>query len=66
MFQNFNINSWKACAFCIHWYDPSNKYIKPTVYDYLWQYDNTARSKCMKRNIQTGASENCPNYQRKV
>ncbi len=59
-----NIKVAKKCAFCKHWYDPTNSAISPKAPNIgLWQIkDDNQRSLCMKKNIETPAFAGCPQY----
>ncbi len=62
-----NIKLNKRCAFCKHWYDPSNECIEPQAPSIgMWKYDSSAKRKCLKKNLNMSAIGNCSNYQCKV
>lgn len=64
--MNFNVKNGKACAFCKHWYDPTNSVIKPKVGDF-WEYDTSQKRRCMKMiAAQMSATAACGNYECKV
>lgn len=55
--QTVNIKSIKKCAFCKYWYDPTNSAIAPkTPQHNLWQYDDTAKMKCLQKNYDMKSS----------
>ena len=56
-----NVKLVKRCAFCKYWYDPCNTHIKPQFRD-IWYFDNTAKCKCLKKNIQMAAFSFCNEY----
>ena len=67
MSTKLNGNSNKKCAFCTHWYDPTNQYIQPKTPSIgMWLYESTAKCMCMQRNIQTLASHQCPKFENKI
>lgn len=42
-----NIEKTKKCAFCKHWYDPSNNAIKPRNPRFnQWEFDDQSRKMC--------------------
>jgi len=45
--QQVTVGGCKFCAFCVHWYDPTNSAIKP-IYPASnhWEFDNKAESYC--------------------
>lgn len=46
-----NIEKTKKCAFCKHWYDPSNNAIKPRNPRFnQWEFDDQSR-KCVIKNM---------------
>lgn len=58
--QTVNIKSTKKCAFCKHWYDPTNSAIEPKAPNInLWRFDEKKRCKCLKRNIDRPAFATC-------
>ena len=60
-------NSNKKCAFCKHWYDPTNQYIKPKTPSLgMWQYESSAKCMCLLKNIQMPASHQCPKFENKI
>lgn len=54
--------SFGVCAFCRHWYNPSNDGIEPGSAPRKWRFDTSKESKCLKRNIQTRANRTCSNF----
>ena len=54
--------SFRVCAFCRYWYNLSNEGIEPGNAPRRWKYDRSMESKCLKRNIQTGANRTCSNF----
>lgn len=60
-------NTRGVCAFCRHWYDPTNSHIAPKhINTDVWEYDRDARCKCRLTNIDKFASSNCPKYECKI
>lgn len=51
----------RICAFCQNWYDPCNSAIRPKSGDFF-EYENTARNKCMERKVDTGAWSSCGKF----
>ena len=60
-----NINAAKICAFCKYWWDPACKYIMPHL-NTQWYYDNTARCRCIKRNVDMPAHSSFGYYRCKI
>ena len=54
--------SFRVCAFCRYWYNPGNEGIEPGSAPRKWRFDRSVESKCLKRNIRTGASRTCSNF----
>lgn len=62
-----NVKISKMCAFCKHWYDPTNSAITPKAPQIgLWQYDEKAVHKCLVRGINMPARQMCKNFECKV
>ncbi len=62
-----NIKTVKKCAFCKNWYDPTNGVINPrSPVINLWEFDDRAKKKCLKKNIEMPAGGSCNNYCCKV
>lgn len=59
----------KRCAFCKHWYDPSNSAIRPVNPKIgSWEYDEAKSSQCMKNsfNVKRGSWQSCSDWVCKV
>ncbi len=57
----------KKCAFCKHWYDPTNSYIRPRVPQAgTWEYDDKAKRKCMLAGYDKSADSFCKDYACKI
>ena len=56
-----NIKHMKKCAFCKHWYDPTNSAIAPKAPQIgLWEIrDIDQKCLCMKKNIHMVANGFC-------
>ena len=62
-----NIKTHKSCAFCKHWYDPGNTYIKPIAIRMgQWEYDIMAKCPCAKKNHDTKGADWCHLYECKI
>ena len=64
-----NIKHIKRCAFCKHWYDPTNNAISPKAPIIgLWEIrDINQKCLCMKKNIQMPAGGFCNyDFERKI
>lgn len=67
MMTPVSIKKTRQCAFCKYWYDPCNIHIEPKVGALgIWKYDNSAKSKCLKRNLIVPAFSTCNHYACKV
>lgn len=65
----FNINSVKKCAFCKHWYDPTNSAIAPRAPRIgMWEIkDPNQKCTCLKKNLPMPATAFCnTDYEQKV
>ena len=58
-----NIKTIKKCAYCKHWYDPTNSAIAPKAPAIgLWEIkDVNQKCMCLKRNINMAANAFCSN-----
>ena len=67
MFTSTSVKTGKKCAFCKHWYDPTNSYIRPknTLVN-QWEFECNAKCKCLKRGVETKSVSFCPHYECKV
>ena len=65
--SSINIKSYKRCAFCKYWYDPTNSAIQPYLPNMnVWKYDMNAKQMCLKKNREMKASSGCGRYEGKV
>ena len=56
----------KICAFCRHWYDPTNSAIRPKNGGF-WEFDNNVRKRCMKKvGYETQSWASCTEFECKV
>ena len=49
---NIKTNRILKCAFCKHWYDPTNdalKMVNPSAG--LWEYNPRMKSRCAEKNV---------------
>jgi hypothetical protein len=61
-----DIRTVKVCAFCKHWYDPTNSAISPKI-GHLWEFDTEMYAKCMKNNLMRRISfQVCNMFERKM
>lgn len=54
---NIKTNRIVKCAFCKHWYDPTNatlKMVNPSVG--FWEYNPRMKSRCSENNVETVAA----------
>lgn len=62
-----NVKNARNCAFCKHWYDPTNNCIKPkNSVSGFWEFDNSATNKCLKTNTNRASWTSCGSYECKV
>lgn len=62
-----NIKVVKKCAFCMHWYDPTNEAISPRNPKInLWNYNEKCKRKCLLTNLTMQGSAFCSKYQCKL
>lgn len=63
-----NIKSVRKCAFCRHWYDPTNSAIAPRSSKInLWEIkDEKCQKKCMLKNYDMKATAFCVDYECKL
>ena len=69
MFISTSIKSknFKKCAFCKHWYDPTNQFIRPKYPNNgIWEYDSNATAQCLKSNLKRRAYGSCNQYDCKL
>lgn len=67
--QNFNvINSHMGrCAFCKHWYDPTNAAIRPKyIKAGMWEFDDKAENLCDLTGYKRKSITTCKDYVCKV
>ena len=66
--QQFQIkSSIRKCAFCRHWYDPTNSAIRPKAPGIgIWEYDERRREMCLLRNSPVESFYGCSHYERKL
>ena len=58
----------KICAFCKHWYDPTNSAIAPkNSISGIWTYEKKTKRKCMIMNYdKPGGALGCPKFECKL
>lgn len=65
--MSVNVKLCHKCAFCKHWYDPTNSHIQPkSPRINLWQYDHRATSYCDVKKIDIKADLFCSKYECKL
>ena len=61
------ITHFHKCAFCKHWYDPTNSHIRPkNQRTQLWEYDEKAKSYCDVKRVEKNADYRCMEFECKV
>lgn len=55
----------KICAFCRHWYDPTNSCIQPQS-RIRWLFDKSAQRKCLKKNLPMQSWAGCKYHESKL
>ncbi len=64
---NIRSNSFKKCAFCKFWYDPTNSVIRPKSPSVgFWEFDERQKAQCMERNTETASAYFCSKFACKV
>ena len=54
------------CAFCKHWYDPTNSAIRPLAGDW-WEYDRDKEARCLKTvGLKKKACWSCGKFELKI
>ncbi len=68
MKRTFNVKTnSRLCAFCQHWYDPTNAAIAPkNTVGGFWEYDDKAMNVCKKCGAKKPATASCKEYVCKV
>ena len=64
---NIKTNQIRRCAFCKHWYDPTNAALKmrdPAAG--FWEYDPQMRSRCSLKSIETVGMQACGKFEGKL
>lgn len=57
----------RFCAFCKHWYDPTNTAISPRSGNTtVWDFDRNIKNKCLDKNIERVANMGCNKYECKL
>ena len=64
---NIKMSNMKKCAFCSHWYDPTNSAIEPiNTITGVWWYDYDMRNKCMLKGSMRKGGEFCNSFRMKL
>lgn len=64
---NINGNAKKRCAFCKHWYDPTNSAIRPLNPNVgLWEYERDKDNFCAIAKAKRHAWVSCPKFEFKL
>ena len=61
-----NTGSIRRCAFCKHWYDPTNSVIAPTKLKGMWEYDDNVKNKCLLNRMDRKSNAICGKFESKV
>lgn len=62
-----NIKTTKKCAFCKHWYDPTNSVIFPKHPKCnVWEIKDEGKKMCLKKNYNMPATAYCNQYECKL
>lgn len=67
--QNFNTknNRQGRCAFCKHWYDPTNAAIRPkNIKAGMWEFDDKVENPCELTGYKRKSVMTCKDYVCKV
>lgn len=57
--------SISKCAFCKHWYDPTNSVID-LKFAKIWEYDPMVRKQCRIKSTMTIAQGTCSKFDSKI
>ena len=64
---NVKTNRVAKCAFCRHWYDPTNAAIVPRQPAAgFWEYDPMAKNRCLLRGAEMAGMQSCGKFESKV
>lgn len=67
MLRAINIRVDHRCAFCQHWYDPTNSVIRPIrPQNAVWEYDDQPMRYCQKQRRDSKASRCCQYFAGKI
>ena len=59
--------NFRCCAFCIHWYDPTNSHISPHAPQHnMWKFDEKAKCKCLISGLEKPGNQRCDKYECKL
>lgn len=65
--SNTNIKTTKKCAFCKHWYDPTNSAISPqNPRANVWKIEDESKKMCLLKNYGMPAMGHCTKYECKL
>ena len=65
--QYHNLKNNRRCAFCKHWYDPTNSAIMPKHPTAgIWEYDDKIESICQKTGFKRKSFMACQDYVCKI
>ncbi len=60
-------NSIRKCAFCKHWYDPTNQAIRPKNPRIgFWEYNPRLKNQCLSRGMETESFYGCNRFECKL
>ena len=67
MLRTINIRTDHRCAFCQHWYAPTNSAIRPIrPKNAVWEYDDKATNYCQKMRLDRPANRCCKDFAGKI
>ena len=67
MKRTISIRVDHRCAFCQHWYDPTNSTIRPIrPQNGVWEYDDRAMNYCQKMRLDRPANRCCKDFAGKI
>lgn len=57
--------SKRKCAFCQHWYDPTNAAIRLKT-NIFWEFDEKKKNRCLHYNTERPAFASCQHFEFKL
>jgi hypothetical protein len=62
-----NVKSCRFCAFCTHWYDPTNQHIAPkSPLGGFWMFNGNAKAMCTVHGTNRLSYSTCSKFHNKI